>query len=145
MGTLQIILGLIWLVIGGFLYVGQFISTVNFPLAQRLGLQEKTENASPLISQLESKVAAWDLFAIWVAPVAGVLMLLDHAKWPAACLVASGVYFDAGGREWAKILGLMAHGVPVGNARERKVIFGTFSFFLLTGLVGVVIGLAAWI
>jgi hypothetical protein len=72
-------------------------------------------------------------------------MLLDHATWPVACLVAGGVYFDAGGREWAKILGLMAHGVPVGSARERKVIFGTFSFFLLTGLVGVVIGLAAWI
>ena len=38
MDTLQITLGLLWLAIGGFFYAGQFISTVSFPLLQRLGL-----------------------------------------------------------------------------------------------------------
>jgi hypothetical protein len=143
MDTLQIILGLLWLLVGGLLYAGQFISTVNFPLAQRLGLQEKSENVNPLIGELERKAAAWDLFATWIPPVAGLLMLLDHAAWPVACLIASGIYFDAGGREWAKIRGLMAHGVPVGNPKERKVIFGTFSFFLLTALVGIFLSAVA--
>ncbi|NNE52462.1 MAG: hypothetical protein HKN30_08665 [Sulfitobacter sp.] len=143
MDTLQIILGLLWLAVGGFLYAGQLISTVNFPLAQRLGLQEKAENVNPLIGELERKAAAWDLFALWIPLLAGFLMLLDHAAWPVACLIASGIYFDAGGREWAKIRGLMAHGVPVGNRKERKVIFGTFSFFLITALAGILLGIAA--
>ena len=143
MDVAQIILGLLWLVVGGFLFAGQVISTVNFPLAQRLGLQEKAENVNPLIGELERKAATWDCFALWLPPLAGLLMLLDHTAWPVACLIASGLYFDAGGREWAKIRGLMAHGVPVGNPRERKVIFGTFSFFLLTALSGILVGVVA--
>lgn len=142
MDTLQIVLGVLWLAVGGLLYAGQFISTVNFPLAQRLGLQEKSENVHPLISELERKAAAWDLFATWFLPVAGVLMLLDHVAWPAVCLVAGGISFDTGGREWAKIRGLMAHGVPVGSAKERRVIFATFSFLAVTGLAGILLGLA---
>ncbi len=142
MHMLQIILGLLWLVVGRFFYAGQFVSTVNFPLAQRLGLQEKPENVDPLIRKLEKNAAGWDLLAIWIPPLAGILMLLDHEAWPAMCLVASGIYFDTGGREWAKIRGLRAHGVPVGNDKERKVIFGTFSFFLVTGLAGFSLGLA---
>ena len=143
MDVLQTILGLVWLAVGGFLYAGQFISTVNFPLAQRLGLQEKTENVDPLISQLERKAAGWDLVVTWIPPVAGVLMLLDHPWWPAASLVAGGVYLDAGGREWGKILGLMAHGVAVGNSRERIIIYGTFTILIVSGLVGIILGLAA--
>lgn len=143
MDTLHFIIGLLWLLIGGILYAGQFISTVNFPLAQRLGLQEKDENVNPLIGELERKAAAWDLFALWIPPVAGLLMLLDLAAWPAACLIASGLYLDAGGREWAKTRGLMVHGLPVGNPRERKVIFGTFSFFLITALAGILLGIVA--
>ena len=143
MDIAQIILGLLWLVVGGFLFAGQVISTVDFPLAQRLGLQEKTESVNPLIGELERKAATWDCFALWLPPLAGLLMLLDHAAWPVACLIASGLYFDAGGREWAKISGLMAHDEPVGNPKERKVIFGTFSFFLITSLAAVLLGVAA--
>ncbi len=145
MGVLQTVLGLVWLTVGGVLYAGQLISTVNFPLAQRPGLQERPGHVDPLFGQLEQKAAAWDLFAIWIPPVAGLLMLFDHAAWPAACLIAAGVYVDTGGREAAKVLGLAAHGLPVGSARERAIVFGTFSFFVLTGLAGAALGLAVLI
>ncbi len=82
-------------------YIGQLILTVNFPLAQRLGLQEKPENTDPLSNRLELMTARWDLAVLWIPPLAGLLILLDHAWWPAACLIAGGVHFDAGGREWA--------------------------------------------
>ncbi len=55
MSRLRLALGLLWSAIGGFFYAGQFISTVNFPLAQRLGLREKSEKANPLFSALERK------------------------------------------------------------------------------------------
>ena len=144
MDMLQMILGLVWVSVGTFLYLGQFISTVNFPLAQRLGLQEKSESADPLIGRLEGMAARWDLVALWIPPVAGVFMLLGHPAWPAICLIAGGAYFDAGGREWAKILGLQAEGVPVGSGRERIVIYSTFAFLLFTGLLGIIVGLAAY-
>ena len=42
-----------------------------------------------------------------------------------------------------RLRGLMAHGVLVGKQKERKVIFGTFSFFLISALTGILLGIAA--
>ena len=142
MSVLQTIVGLAWAIVGILLYVGQLISIVNFPLAQRLGLQEKPGNADPLASRLELMTARWDLAWLWVPPVAGILMLMGHRWWPAACLIAGGAYVDTGGREWAKVLGLRAHGVPIGSARERAVIYAAYAYLILGGLAGIVIGLA---
>ncbi len=142
MGMVQIIIGVAWATGGALLYAGQLISIVNFPLAQRLGLQEKPENADPLASRLELMTARWDLAVLWIPPIAGVLMLMDHAWWPPVCLIAGGAYLDAGGREWAKILGLRAHGVPIGSARERAAIYAAYAFLIVTGLAGIVVGLA---
>ena len=145
MSIIQTIVGLAWVAIGTLLYAGQFVSAVNFPLAQRLGLQEKSESTDPLIGKLELMAARWDVVCLWIPPLAGLLMLLDQAAWPAACLIAGGVYVDAGGREWAKILGLRSHGVPFGSGRERTVIYATFAFLILAGVAGIVLGLAALI
>lgn len=142
MSLFPIIVAVAWVTVGTFLYVGQFISSANFPLAQRLGLQEKSENADPLISKLELMAARWDVIILWIPPLSGLLILLDHVAWPAACLIAGGVYVDAGGREWAKIRGLGAHGVPFGSGRERTVIYATFAFLILAGLAGIALGLA---
>lgn len=138
----QIILGWVWVVLGGVLYLGQVISSVNFQLAQRLGLQEKPESADALAGKLELRTARWDVLALWTAPAAGVLMLVDHALWPVAALIAGAVYVDAGGREWAKIAGLRAHGVAVGSVRERALIYGTFCLLIAAGLAGVILGAA---
>jgi hypothetical protein len=142
MNMLQIIVGLAWVTVGTLLYAGQLISIVNFPLAQRIGLQEKSENTDPVASQLELMAARWDIAVLWIPPVAGVLMLLSQAAWPAACLIAGGLCVDAGGREWAKTAGLRAHGVPIGNAKERVVIYVTYAFLILTGLGGIAVSLA---
>jgi hypothetical protein len=143
MGVLETVVGLAFATIGTFLYLGQLISVVDFRLAQRLGLQETTENVEPLVSRLEIMAARWDATVLWIPPIAGVLILLNHSLWPAVSLIAGGLYLDAGGREWAKIFGLQTQGVPVGSRRERAVIYGTFSFLIGAGLAGIVAGLSA--
>ena len=140
---LQYILGIAWITAGTLLYAGQFISIVNFPLAQRLGLQENPETADPLSSRLELMTARWDIALLWIPPVAGLLVLLDHAWWPLACLVSGGVYMDTGGREWAKMHGLAVQGVPIGSARESFLMKVTYGFFIVTGLAGVAVAFAA--
>ena len=69
-------------------------------------------------------------------------MLLDHAAWPAACLIAGGLYTDGGGRQWAKILGLNAHGLPIGSGRERAAAYAAYAFLIVTGLAGISVGVA---
>ncbi len=139
MNVVQFVVGLAWLTLGALVYAGQLISAVNFPLAQRLGLQEKSETVDPLVSRLELMSARWDLVVLWILPVAGGLMLLDHPWWPVVALIAGSIYVDAGGREWARVRGLVAHGMPIGSGRERVIVYGTFSFLIVAGLAGIAV------
>ncbi len=139
----QYIIGIAWITIGTLLYLGQCISTVNFPLAQRLGLQERPETADPLSSRLELMTARWDTVLLWIPPVAGLLLLLDHAWWPSFYLIAGAVYLDTGGREWTKNQGLVVQKVPVGSAKEILLMKVTYGYFIFTGLAGVGLALTA--
>jgi hypothetical protein len=114
-------------------FVGQFVSTVDFSLAQGLGLQEKDDGTEPLYRRLERSTARWDLFVLWTLPAAGVLMLVGHPWWPYLALVAGGVHVDTAGREAAKALGLRRHGVKTGSEKEMRLYF---SFLGLMALIG---------
>ncbi len=140
---LETLIGLLWVTVGLLLYVGQVISVVNFPLAQRLGLQEDPEAADPLSSRLDLMTARWDIVLLWLPPLAGLLMLLDHRWWPAAGLIAGGIYVETGGREWAKVAGLNAQGVPAGSAKEQAIMKVTYGSFIITGVAAIAVALAA--
>jgi len=127
------------LVIGSVTLVGQLISTLDFALAQRLGLQEKSDRAAPLFSGLELNTARWDVAVLWAVLPAAVLMLIEHSWWPWVALAAGGVYLDAGGREIAKLLGLRAHGVAVGAPQELRL-----ALLYLTALSGLGAALIAY-
>jgi len=137
-----LVMGLVCVVIGALFYAAQLISSINFALAQRLGLQEKAEHADPLVSRLELRTVRWDLFSLWTVPVAGILMLLDHSWWPYGGLIGGGVYVDAGGREAAKYLGLSAHGVGVGTPNELRLAIGVFASLIVIGVLMIAISLA---
>ncbi len=130
--------------VGALLYLGQLVSSVNFPLAQQWGLQEKAENTDPLTNELELRTAWWDLPTLWVAPVACGLFLMNHPAWPVLALIGGGIYFDCGGREAFKVRGLAARGVRTGSDSERRLhlfvcilmaLMGVFLIWLGTGRI----------
>ncbi len=116
-----------------FFYIGQLISMIDFPLAQRLGLQETADQADGIFTRLELGTARWDLFVLWVLPVAGILMLIAHPLWPVAALVGGAIYVDTGGREAFKWLGLREEGVRLGSAGQRRLYVGTLITFVIVG------------
>jgi hypothetical protein len=127
--------------LGSIPLVGQLISSVDFELAQRLGLQEKDDETEPLFRRLELNAARWDLVVLWTLPVAGILMLLGHAWWPYATLVAGGVWVDAGGREIAKHVALRHQGIKVGTPREQR---SALAFLWIMLAVGLWVTIYAW-
>ena len=135
-------LGTLATFIGGLLYAGQLISSIDFALAQRLGLQEKADGADPLVARLELGTARWDLLSLWTLPMAGVLMLLGDPWWPCFGLIGGAVAADTGGREAAKVLGLLAHGVRFGATRDVRLAFGAYAFFLAIGVAMITASLA---
>ena len=133
--------GGIFLVIPGLLVAGQLVSVINFPLAQRLGLQEKAGTSDPLKLRAELYTARWDLPTLIWLPAAGALMLLEHAWWPYLCLVGGAVFIDAAGREAAKVLSMKAEGVRVGTPAEQAVMFAAYGVMGALGLIAIVLAM----
>ena len=79
---MQLMSGWILVVIPGLLLGGQLVSVVNFPIAQKLGRQEKADTPDPLKLRSELFSVYRDLVSLVWLPVAGVLMLVDHVRWP---------------------------------------------------------------
>ena len=140
---MRIILGIICVIFGGIGWIGQLISGINYPLAQRLGLQEKDEGTDPIYRRAEKNAARWDSFVLWTLLVAGLLMLMNNAWWPLLSLIAGGIYLDGAGREFAKCISLRKGGIKIGTPKDLRV---AAFFFLLMAVISIwVIIYAIWI
>ena len=137
---MQLVSGWILIIFGGALYLAQLISSVNFPLAQRLGIQEDAQAADPMLQRSERYTAYWDLVTLLWLPVAGVLMVIDHDWWPLMALIGGAIYLDAAGREAVKILSFRHQGINLGTLKQQRVFFA--SYIVMAVLALVVIGYA---
>ena len=132
--NIQLKLGWIILLFPGFLLLGQIISSVNFSLAQRLGLQENPDETDPLLQRAERYTAYWDLLTLVWMPAAGVLMLINHPLWPMIALVGGAIYFDTAGREAAKILSFKHGGIKIGSPTQHRLFFVTYFVMAILGV-----------
>ncbi len=140
---MQIILGWILIIFGGGLYLVQVISSINFPLAQRLGIQEKPETSDALLQRSERYTAYWDLLTLLWLPLAGILMVTDHHWWPIMSLVGGAIYFDAAGREAVKNLSFRHEGIKVGTDMEQRVFFASYIVMAIIAIYIIVFSISA--
>lgn len=133
---MQLILGWLLIIFPGALYVGQLISSINFPLAQRLGLQEEAGESDLLLQRAEKYTAFWDLATLIWMPLSGVLMVINNTAWPLFALFAGAIYLDTAGREAAKILSLKHQGVRIGAPKQHRVFFSTY---IIMGALGILV------
>ena len=138
---MQLILGWIILIFPGILLLGQIISSINFPLAQQLGLQENPDKTDPLLQRAERYTAYWDLLTLVWMPIAGVLMIINHPLWPMMALIGGAIYFDAAGREAAKNLSFKHGGLKVGSPKQHRLFFATYIVMAILGVIVVMYSL----
>ena len=134
---MQTFLGWLLIVLPGFLYAGQIISTVNFPLAQKMGLQEDPFETDALLQRAERYAAYWDLVTLGWLPLAGVLLVLNHAAWPLLALFGGAIYLDTAGREAAKLLSLKHEGVRIGPPKQHRLFFSTYLIMAALAIISV--------
>ena len=132
----QTTIGWVLLLFGGTLYVDQMISSFNFSLAQRLGIQEKAEYTDLLLQRSERYTAYWDLVTLVWLPLAGILMIINHEWWPIMSLLAGAIYLDASGREAAKNLSFKHEGIRVGGDKVQRVFF---MFYIAMAVIAIVV------
>jgi len=131
---MRIVLGIICVLFGGFGWIGQIISGTSFSLAQKLGLQEKSEGTDPLFRRAEANAARWDGFVLWTLLASGILMLTNNKLWPYLSLIAGGIYLDGAGREAAKYISLIKEGVRIGTSKDLKI---AAVFFSIMGVIAI--------
>lgn len=132
---MQLIPGWIILIFPGILLMGQIISSISFPLAQRLGLQENPDEADPLLQRAERYTAYWDLLTLVWMPIAGVLMIIYHPLWPLVALIGGAIYFDTAGREAAKILSFKHGGIKIGAPKQHRLFFASYIVMAILGVI----------
>ena len=123
---MQVIIGWTLIIFGGALYLAQVISSINFSLAQRLGIQEKPETSDTLLQRSERYTAYWDLLTLLWLPIAGILMVTNHHLWPIMSLIGGTIYLDTAGREAVKSLSFQHEGIKVGTDKEQRVFFASY-------------------
>ena len=128
----------LFLIFPGILFIGQLISSINFELAQKLGLQEDPAQSDPLLQRTERYIAYWDLITLVWMPVAGLLILTNNNIWPIIALLAGSIYIDTAGREASKILSFKHHGLKTGSKKQHLFFFSTYIIMLTIGIVAVI-------
>ena len=141
--NVQLLLGWILIIFPGILFLAQVISSINFSLAQKLGLQENPNESDPLLQRAEQYVAYWDLVTLVWLPISGVLMVLNHSYWPIVALFGGAIYIDTAGREAAKILSFKHEGLRLGSAKQQRLFFSTYIIMAVLGTAVVVYALEA--
>ena len=131
---MQIAIGWASLILGGLLYIAQIISSIDFKLAQKLGIQEDPKETDSIVRTSERYIAFWDLLTLGWVPLAGFLMIVDHDWWPMISLLAGAIYFDASGREAAKNISLRHEGFRVGTEKQKKFFFSTYFLMAIIGV-----------
>ena len=131
---MQTTIGWTLLLLGGFLYFAQVISSINFKLAQRLGIQESPKETDSILQTAERFTAFWDLVTLGWLPLAGLLMIIENNWWPIVALVGGAIYFDTAGREAAKILSLRKEGFRLGTPTQQRIFFSSYIVMAIIGL-----------
>lgn len=142
---MQLYLGWILIIFPGILFIAQVISSINFSLAQRLGIQETGEHTDALVLRAERYVAYWDLVTLVWMPLAGLLMVLKHPYWPVVSLLAGAIYFDTSGREAVKNLSFRHEGLRVGPPGQTKFFFSTYFIMAALAIITIATALAEFI
>ena len=131
----QQLIGWLLIIFPGILFVGQIISSVNFSLAQRLGLQENPNETDPLLQRAEKYIAYWDLVTMGWLPLSGILMVINNSAWPLVAFFGSAIYLDAAGREAAKILSFKHEGIRIGSLKQQRFFFSTYIIMAVISIV----------
>ena len=140
---MQVVIGWGLLVMGGAVYLTQVISSVNFKLAQRLGIQEKAEVTDPLIQRSERYTAYWDLVTLGWLPLAGVLMIINHEWWPIMSLIGGAIYLDTSGREAVKNISFRHEGIRIGTDKQKRLFFASYVVMAVIAITLIVYSVSA--
>jgi hypothetical protein len=134
--------GILLVLVGSLAWLGQFLSAVRPKTAVKLGLTESEEAVDPVFHADIRAEAWWDLFSLWVLPVAGVLLIAGHNAWLPLGLIGGGIYVYFAGRGIAARITMLRRKIRIGTPQNVRM---GIVFLMVWGIFGLgTIGLVLW-
>ena len=85
--------GVIVIIVGLLVWIGQFLSFAAPDIAIKTGLSSPEEEMDQSLYIIETKANGLsDILLTWMLPLSGLLMILEHKAWPFLALIGSGIY-----------------------------------------------------
>ncbi len=140
---MNIIWGIFLAIITSIAYFGQAITAFWPETAVRLGLTEAEADVDPTFYADVRGEAIWDTAVLWVLPVAGVLLLLNHPTWVYFGLAGGGIYLYFAGRGIVVRRVMQRRGIRIGTPQSLKTIYLFLTIWGVTAVITIIMAVAA--
>ena len=135
------VIGIIVIVVGLLVFIGQALSFFAPDLATKTGLNSPEEDMDKTLYIIETKANGLsDILLTWMFPLSGVLMILDHPIWPFLAMVGSGVYLYFACLTIFCRYFLQRHGIKAGSPKDVRVAYVFSVIWILSSISMIVLG-----
>lgn len=133
------IIGVVVILVGLIVYVGQSLSFFAPEIAAKLGLCEPESELDESLYIIETKANGLsDMLLAWIFPLSGVLLILDHNTWPYFALVGSGIYIYFALLATFSRIFLKRRGKKVGSSSSERVVYIFSGIWIVTSITMIV-------
>ena len=129
------LIGIIVIVVGLLVYIGQILSFLAPDIATRIGLNEPEGEMDQALYIIETKANGLsDILLTWTLPLSALLMIFDHKSWPFLALVGSGIYIYFALLTIFSRVFLKRKGKKVGSPSSEKTAYVFSAIWILSSI-----------
>ena len=129
------LIGIIVIVVGLLVYIGQSLSFLAPDIATKIGLNDPEEEMDQSLYIIETKANGLsDILLTWTLPLSGLLMIFDHKTWPLLALVGSGIYIYFALLTIFSRIFLKRRGKKVGSPSSEKAAYIFSAIWILSSI-----------
>ena len=129
------LIGIVVIVVGLIVYIGQGLSFLAPDIATKIGLNDPEEEMDQSLYIIETKANGLsDIILTWTLPLSGLLMIFDHKAWPILALVGSGIYIYFALLTIFSRIFLKRKGKKVGSPSSEKTAYVFSAIWILSSI-----------
>jgi len=133
-------IGIIVIVVGLLVWIGQLLSFVAPDIATKIGLNSPEEEMDQSLYIIETKANGLsDILLTWMLPLSGLLMIFEHKAWPFFALLGSGIYIYFALLTIFSRIFLKKRGRMVGSPADERIAYVFSAIWILSSTTMIVL------
>ncbi len=136
------LIGIIVIILGLLVWVGQTLSFLAPAIATRIGLNSPEQEMDQSLYIIETKANGLsDIILTWIFPLSGLLMIFDHKAWPFLALIGSGIYLYFALLTIFSRYFLQQRGMKVGSLSDVKIAYVFSMLWIIFSVIMIVLAI----